>query len=95
MTIGELRGFAEKLRNNPPSGVEKIALELLGELNIKLEVLNSLGVSYLAVDRLGNSLSNGELQRIQLAKIIQTTQPECCMCLTSPPSDCIPGMWRF
>jgi excinuclease ABC subunit A len=71
MTIGELRDFAEKLRNNPPSGVEKIVTELLGELHIKLEVLNSLGVSYLAVDRLGNSLSNGELQRIQLAKIIQ------------------------
>ncbi|MDR2724124.1 MAG: hypothetical protein LBB25_02885 [Holosporaceae bacterium] len=71
MTIGELRDFAEKLRNNPPSGVEKIVMELLGELNIKLEVLNSLGISYLAVDRLGNSLSNGELQRIQLAKIIQ------------------------
>jgi excinuclease ABC subunit A len=71
MTIGELRDFAEKLRNDPPPGVEKIAEELLGELNIKLEVLNSLGVSYLAVDRLGNSLSNGELQRIQLAKIIQ------------------------
>jgi excinuclease ABC subunit A len=71
MTIGELRDFAEKLRSNPPLGVEKIALELLGELNIKLEVLNSLGVSYLAIDRLGNSLSNGELQRIQLAKIIQ------------------------
>jgi excinuclease ABC subunit A len=71
MTIGELCNFAGKLRNNPPPGVERIALELLGELNIKLEVLNSLGVSYLAVDRLGNSLSNGELQRIQLAKIIQ------------------------
>jgi len=71
MTIGELGNFAEKLRNNPPMGMEKIAMELLGELNIKLEVLNSLGVSYLTVDRLGNSLSNGELQRIQLAKIIQ------------------------
>ncbi|MDR2794537.1 MAG: excinuclease ABC subunit UvrA [Holosporaceae bacterium] len=71
MTIGELCDFAEKLRNNPPSGVEKITEELLGELHIKLEVLNSLCVSYLAVDRLGNSLSNGELQRIQLAKIIQ------------------------
>jgi excinuclease ABC subunit A len=71
MTIGELRDFAEKLKNNLPSGLEKIAMELLGELSAKLEVLNALGVSYLAVDRLGNSLSNGELQRIQLAKIIQ------------------------
>jgi excinuclease ABC subunit A len=51
--------------------LEKITQELLGELNIKLEVLSSLGVSYLTIDRLGNSLSNGELQRIQLAKIIQ------------------------
>jgi excinuclease ABC subunit A len=71
MTIGELCDFTEKLKNNPPPGLEKIARELLVELNIKLEVLNSLGVSYLTIDRLGNSLSNGELQRIQLAKIIQ------------------------
>jgi excinuclease ABC subunit A len=71
MSIGELCDFAKKLRNNLPPGMEKIAIELLGELNIKLEVLSSLGVSYLTVDRLGNSLSNGELQRIQLAKIIQ------------------------
>ncbi|MDR2681841.1 MAG: excinuclease ABC subunit UvrA [Holosporaceae bacterium] len=70
-SIKELDGFAKKLSSGPPPGLEKIAQELLGELNIKLEVLNSLGVSYLAVDRLGNSLSNGELQRIQLAKIIQ------------------------
>ncbi|MDR3151624.1 MAG: hypothetical protein LBT67_02090 [Holosporaceae bacterium] len=71
LSIKELCAFSEKLASNPPPGVEKIAAELLGELNIKLEVLNLLGVSYLAVDRLGNSLSNGELQRIQLAKIIQ------------------------
>ncbi|MDR2794677.1 MAG: ATP-binding cassette domain-containing protein [Holosporaceae bacterium] len=71
MSIGELRSFSEKLGNNSPSGLEKITAELLGELSVKLEVLELLGVSYLAVDRLGNSLSNGELQRIQLAKIIQ------------------------
>jgi excinuclease ABC subunit A len=71
MTIGKLLDFAKKLRNNLPPGVEKIATELLKELSIKLDVLNALGVSYLAIDRLGNSLSNGELQRIQLAKIIQ------------------------
>ncbi|MDR2766155.1 MAG: excinuclease ABC subunit UvrA [Holosporaceae bacterium] len=70
-TIEELQGFAEEISRNSRPELEKITLELLAELRIKLEVLTSLGVSYLAIDRLGNSLSNGELQRIQLAKIIQ------------------------
>ncbi|MDR0968583.1 MAG: ATP-binding cassette domain-containing protein [Holosporaceae bacterium] len=71
LSIKELYEFAEKVAQNPTSGLEKIANELLGELYVKLDILSSLGVSYLAIDRLGNSLSNGELQRIQLAKIIQ------------------------
>ncbi|MDR3155749.1 MAG: hypothetical protein LBT90_01435 [Holosporaceae bacterium] len=71
MSIKELEQFSEKLRRNTAPGLEKITSELLGELGIKLEILDALGVSYLTLDRVGNSLSNGELQRIQLAKIIQ------------------------
>ncbi|MDR0942062.1 MAG: hypothetical protein LBM19_00370, partial [Holosporales bacterium] len=70
-SIKELYGFAEKASQNKIPGLEKITEELIGELRVKLDILNLLGVSYLTLDRLGNSLSNGELQRIQLAKIIQ------------------------
>ncbi|MDR3179873.1 MAG: excinuclease ABC subunit UvrA [Holosporaceae bacterium] len=71
LSIKELQAFAEKISQHLRPELKKISAELLAELKIKLEVLNLLGVSYLTLDRLGNSLSNGELQRIQLAKIIQ------------------------
>jgi excinuclease ABC subunit A len=71
LSIQELYGFAEKVSQNSIPGLEKITKELLSEFHAKLEILALLGISYLTLDRLGNSLSNGELQRIQLAKIIQ------------------------
>ncbi|MDR1982880.1 MAG: hypothetical protein LBQ08_03745 [Holosporaceae bacterium] len=69
--VGELLQFSEKLLKNSRPELVKITAELLSELHIKLEILTLLGVSYLTLNRPGHSLSSGELQRIQLTKIIQ------------------------
>ncbi|MBA57664.1 MAG: excinuclease ABC subunit A [Gammaproteobacteria bacterium] len=45
----------------------EIAAELLKEITNRLGFLNSVGLSYLSLDRLGPSLSGGESQRIRLA----------------------------
>jgi excinuclease ABC subunit A len=45
----------------------EIARELVKEINSRLGFLNSVGLSYLSLNRLGPSLSGGESQRIRLA----------------------------
>ncbi len=46
---------------------EKIAKRLLIELNTRLQYLEDVGLGYLTLNRLSNSLSGGESQRINLA----------------------------
>jgi excinuclease ABC subunit A len=65
MNINEAYEFFTKLRLN---GEEKeIAGRLLKEIQQRLEFLINVGLSYLTLDRLSNSLSGGESQRINLA----------------------------
>lgn len=71
LTIKELIGFTEDVQKQMPLEIQELSSELLNELRKKLDVLVSLGISYLTLDRAGYTLSNGELQRIQLMKIIQ------------------------
>ena len=50
-----------------PGAAGEIATEVLKEICNRLGFLNSVGLSYLSLDRLGPSLSGGESQRIRLA----------------------------
>ncbi len=50
-----------------PGAAGEIATEVLKEICNRLSFLNSVGLSYLSLDRLGPSLSGGESQRIRLA----------------------------
>ncbi|HDS11340.1 MAG TPA: excinuclease ABC subunit A, partial [Candidatus Wirthbacteria bacterium] len=45
----------------------EIARQVLKEISSRLRFLNSVGLSYLTLDRTANTLSGGELQRIRLA----------------------------
>jgi len=65
MSIDEAYDFFARLRLN---GEEKeIAGRLLKEIQQRLEFLINVGLSYLTLDRLSNTLSGGESQRINLA----------------------------
>ena len=71
LTIKELIQFTEDVQKQMLPEIRQLSAELLNELRKKLDILVSLGISYLTLDRAGYTLSNGELQRIQLMKIIQ------------------------
>ena len=68
MTIGHARDFFETITLSPTE--EKIASQILYEIKKRLLYLNEVGLDYLTLDRLTNSLSGGESQRINLANAL-------------------------
>lgn len=67
----ELQEFADKLKTWVPDEMQDMTEKLAGELKELIEPIVALGLDYLTLDRAGNSLSTGELQRIQLARTIR------------------------
>ena len=65
MTIDSAFDFFSTLKLSGSDA--EIARELVKEINSRLGFLNSVGLSYLSLNRLGPSLSGGESQRIRLA----------------------------
>lgn len=67
----ELRAFAQNLKNWVSSDMLNMTEKLAEELLELIKPIVDLGLDYLTLDRAGNSLSTGELQRIQLARTIR------------------------
>ncbi|MDP4198418.1 MAG: excinuclease ABC subunit UvrA [Bacteroidota bacterium] len=65
MTTREARRFFEELVL--PEYEQTIAVRILDELRKRTRYLDEVGLSYLTLDRLSNTLSGGESQRINLA----------------------------
>lgn len=65
MPIGRLATFFAGLQLDEKD--EKVGRRLLTEIRSRLHFLCEVGLSYLTLDRLSNSLSGGESQRINLA----------------------------
>ncbi|WP_456432310.1 excinuclease ABC subunit UvrA [Thermosulfuriphilus sp.] len=62
----------------------KIAEPLLREIRSKLEFLCRVGLSYLELDRAGDSLSGGEAQRVRLAAELGSNLTGVCYVLDEP-----------
>jgi len=71
MPVSELQVFFNHLQLNPHE--EKIAKRLLIEINNRLQYLNDVGLGYLTLNRVANTLSGGESQRINLATQLGST----------------------
>ncbi len=65
MPVSELEKWFRQLRLSEQDS--KVAKRLLTEIRSRLRFLNEVGLSYLTLDRLSNTLSGGESQRISLA----------------------------
>ena len=67
MDIAELYKWTKGLYKKLNKRQQKIAKELLKEINTRIKFLLDVGLDYLAMDRPSRSLSGGESQRIRLA----------------------------
>lgn len=65
MPIADLKNFFGSLELNETDAA--IAKRLLTDINIRIQYLQNVGLGYLTLNRLSNSLSGGESQRINLA----------------------------
>ncbi len=65
MSVGELIAWFDDLKLTEHDAL--VAKRLLTEIRNRLHFLQEVGLSYLTLDRLSNSLSGGESQRINLA----------------------------
>ncbi len=68
MPIKDLHAFFSNLKLSPADG--KIAERILLEIKNRLQTMMDVGLGYLALNRLSNSLSGGETQRINLTRSI-------------------------
>ncbi len=65
MPVSEAQAYFKDLKLSPSD--EKIAKRLLIEINNRLQYLMDVGLNYLSLNRVANTLSGGESQRINLA----------------------------
>ncbi|MDE6559271.1 MAG: excinuclease ABC subunit A, partial [Muribaculaceae bacterium] len=65
MSVSNLKQFFDELKLSPED--ELIANRLLLEIRNRISFLEEVGLGYLTLDRVSNSLSGGESQRINLA----------------------------
>lgn len=70
-TIEDLVTFVRELTATLPTDMQKMGQKLVDELLELLDAPTQLGLDYLTLSRGGNTLSTGELQRIQLGRTIR------------------------
>jgi excinuclease ABC subunit A len=73
LSLDELRGFTAGLPAGLPAELSRVTTGLLAEVSGALTPLLDVGLSYLALDRAGASLSTGERQRIELTSTVRAS----------------------
>ena len=71
-TLDELAAWVPTLPDKLPEEMRPMATSIISELREPMQRLQQLGLGYLSLDRAGSTLSNGELQRVQLARAVRT-----------------------
>ncbi len=71
MNLVELSAWLEKTVAELNAEVREMGENILEEFRLNAKALLSLGLGYLTLDRASNTLSTGELQRVQLAKTVR------------------------
>lgn len=71
LSLNELQDFTKSVQKEFSDEMKPLAFKLMDEIRYGLKPLLELGLSYLSLDRAGNSLSTGELQRIQLSRTLR------------------------
>jgi excinuclease ABC subunit A len=82
MPIDQLKSWFDHLKLN--SNEQAIATRILTEIHQRLDTLLDVGLSYLTLNRLANSLSGGESQRIQLTKFLGSNLTDSLYILDEP-----------
>lgn len=72
LTLGELEQWKQKVLSELPTNMGKMATAIFKQFDDNLRPLLELGLDYLSLSRNGNTLSTGELQRIQLSRTLRT-----------------------
>lgn len=72
LQLGQLDGWKNDVLKSLPANMQPMGHVLFEEFDDDLRPLLELGLDYLSLSRAGNSLSTGELQRIQLARTLRT-----------------------
>lgn len=72
MQLGDLPAWSKEVLAKLPEEMHQMASLLIKEFINNLQPLLDLGLDYLTMARAGNTLSTGELQRIQLARTLRT-----------------------
>lgn len=82
LPIDRLSDWFHKIKLTPTE--QAIATRILTEIDQRLKTLLDVGLSYLTLNRLANSLSGGESQRIQLTKFLGSNLTDSLYILDEP-----------
>ncbi len=82
MPVSKLQQWFKDLKLNETD--EAIAKRILIEINQRIETLCNVGLGYLTLNRLANSLSGGESQRIQLTRSLGSNLTDSLYILDEP-----------
>ncbi|QDT42406.1 UvrABC system protein A [Gimesia alba] len=85
-SIQELRNWFSELSQNLNQPIQQHVTPLLREINHRLDLLDELGINYLALNRSMRTLSGGEAQRIALTSTLSSNLVNTLYVLDEPSS---------